>query len=146
MRASLEEHGTWELYHDSFVNWAIHGVASNLTWARSLDGFTTIANTMRDKGLDRLDIPDFPRELSDNLESYDLVRTLVDGTNEETLFHLTAMRAAHVSQLETELSSLRVDLSAILGSASFRVGRSMTSLPRSLRDRLKAHKGGKKAR
>ena len=141
LRSSLEEHGTWELYHDSFVNWAIHGVASNLTWARSLAGFTTIADTMRAEGLNRLDIPDFPRERSDNPESYDLVRTLVDGTYEETLFLIASRRAAQISQLETEVSGLRVDLADIVGSTSFRVGRSVTSLPRSLRNRIRSHKG-----
>ena len=146
LRGSLEQHGTWELYHDSFVNWAIHGVASNLMWARSLSGFKTIESRMREEGLDRLDIPDFPRERSDNLDSYDFVRTLVDGTSEETLFHLASMRSAQNTQLETEVSDLRVALADIIGSASFRVGRSMTSLPRSLRDRLRARKGNKGTR
>ncbi len=167
LRTSLEQHGTWELYHDSFVNWAIHGVASNLTWARSLSGFQTIADKMRSEGLDLLDIPSFPRERSDNLESYDFVRTLVDGTPEETLFHLAAMRGTHIGRLETEASGLRVevsglhdeiaglhdeisglrdDLTAIVGSMSFRVGRSVTSLPRLVRDRLSAREGDDKAR
>ena len=153
LRTSLEQHDTWELYHDSFVNWAIHGVASNLMWARSHEGFKTIDRTMRTEGLVRLDIPGFPRERSDNLESYDLVRTLVEGTSEETLFWIASKRAAHISELETEASGLRVEnsglhdtLSAIVGSASFRVGRSMTSLPRSLRDRFVSRKGNKRTR
>ena len=160
LRASLEEQGTWELYHDSFVNWAIDGVAFNLRVARNYEAYQRITKTMCEEGFDRLDIRGFPREKSDMLARYDQIEPLVNGNPHEALFRLAtqcrddfdaactaASRArVHVAQLEQEVTRTRNErahaeeevaemrhvLGCVTSSASFKAGRALTFAPRHL--------------
>ncbi|MBR3312706.1 MAG: glycosyltransferase family 2 protein [Atopobiaceae bacterium] len=160
LRASLEEHGTWELYHDSFVNWAIDGVAFNLRVARNYEAYQRIAATMCTEGFDRLGIRGFPREKSDMLVRYDQIEPLVNGDPQEALFRLATQcrndfdaactsashARVHVAQLEREVTlaqerqahaeedaaGLRHVLDCVMGSTSFKAGRALTFVPRNL--------------
>lgn len=108
LRDSLERQATWELYHDSFVNWAIDGTAYNLRTARTFDAYQTIADTMQAEGFERLDIVGFPREKSDMLVRYDQIQPLVKGSPEESLFRLASSCAADWTCAETSASHARV--------------------------------------
>ncbi len=165
LRTSLEEHGTWELYHDSFVNWAIEGIAVNLRFANTYEAYRIIADELEAEGFDLLDITAFPRTKSDIPFYYDLIRPLVEGSPQETLYAIgkshrdehggaetSASRARmriseledvvrrsdemlnqqseRIAELESELSGLRHDLTCVTTSASFKVGRVATFLPR----------------
>lgn len=191
LREALEERGLWELYHNSFVNWAIEGVSVNLRLARSFEGYSLMANTMRSEGLERLDILGFPREKSDAPACYDHVSALVNASPEEALFgmmtfyrtessdvhtcashlrmrnhrlehevlelndkvHLLcndlddrnreidkilAREQAAVEQRDREIDMLRDDFYNVVNSSSFKLGRSLTSVPRRARDLAQA--------
>lgn len=161
LRASLERAGTWDLYHDSFVNWAIEGVFINLRHTRSLAGFLSIVDTMREEGLVRLDILDFPRALSDMEFRYDMVRGIADLSNEEILFNYLAMFRTEANSDATKRSMLRLELEqclgereqerqkvqdlrdelgTLVGSFSYKLGRSLTVVPRGVRDLLLSRK------
>jgi glycosyltransferase involved in cell wall biosynthesis len=56
LRDALKEQGTWELYHDSYISWAAISVIANLEIARSLEGFSVIADKMKGGGLEELDL------------------------------------------------------------------------------------------
>lgn len=56
LRNTLKEQGTWDLYHDSYISWAAISVIANLETARSVDGFTAIADRMKQGGLEALDL------------------------------------------------------------------------------------------
>lgn len=190
LRSALEEAGLWELYHDSFVNWAIEGIAVNLRFSRDYATFRTIADELCAGGFEALDITDFPRDKSDMPFYYDQIRPLVEGSAERTLFGIVksyrdehggaeadasrsrvrmaeleeAMRRAkeelaceraraadeidererRIAELEAQLGQAREDLACVTSSASFRVGRAATAVPRKLRDlasQRRAHRG-----
>ncbi len=136
LRSSLLQHGTWELYHDSFVNWAIEGIVSNLRCTRSYQGFNAIVQELQSRGFSELDICTFPRSKSDNTEYFDLVRALIDLAPEEALFRFMVSYRTMLGQAENELSRASMAIQDITSSASFRIGRTITSLPRTARDKL----------
>lgn len=141
LRTSLEEHGTWDLYHDSFVNWAIEGVVINLRFTRSLEGFETIRQKMVDEGFDRLDIRSFERSKSDNTDFYDLIQMLAKDTSQEALFHFMVWNKHLHDKTENDFSQYRMEMQSLLSditrSTSFRIGRAVTAAPRKLRDKLR---------
>ena len=108
LREALEDAGVWELYHDSFVNWAIDGIAYNLSVARSYDSYRTVVRTLQEEGFERLDITGFPREKSNALVRYDQVRPLVEGDSAESLFALSRMYKTDFENAETAASFERV--------------------------------------
>lgn len=110
LRASLEREGTWDLYHDSFVNWAIEGVFINLRLTRSLAGFLAIVDTMRAEGLAKLDILDFPRDACDMPFRYDMVRDIAHLSDQEVLFNYLTMFKTEVGISDTKRSLLRLEL------------------------------------
>ena len=168
LRARLEANGTWELYHDSFVNWAIESVIANVETARSLAGFKTIVNRIRMEGGTRLDIAGFPADRCDNDWRYQRIRDILELPMEDLLWtHYADLktrhdaterhasdRRQHVADLEAllrgkdaEIADLRSQLAAkqeelareaaalnaIQNSASFKIGRTITSPGRILR-------------
>lgn len=138
LRGVLEENGTWDLFHDSFVNWAIDGIVTNMRLVRSYEGFATIAKRLReDGGLRQLDIVGFEREKSDNVMFYDLVQTLSTCPVEETVFHFMACYRNRLGEVENELSHSRMKLAAkksllrnVEASTSYRIGHTIATLPR----------------
>lgn len=149
LRESLEQDGTWELYHDSFVNWAIEGVCINLRYARSFEGYSTIVQTMKSEGLQALDIAGFSRQKSDRTFYYDNVLCLKDLSSEEVLFRYASIYKVETNDAQTECSRLRLEcghlrqerdhylndlLIPITNSASYKIGRAITSIPRKVRD------------
>lgn len=108
LRARLEECGNWQLYHDSYVNWAIESVISNLESARSFEGFRTIAATMREGGFDRLDITGFPAERCDNEWRYARIHDIATLPLDELVFsHYADLKIRH-DATEVHASELRI--------------------------------------
>ena len=168
LRERLETDGTWDLYHDSFVNWAILSVISNVETARSLAGFKTIVGKIRQEGGTRLDITSFPAVKCDDEWRYQRMRDILELPMEDLLWtHYADLkirhdaterhasdRRQHVADLEAllrgkdaEIADLRSQLAAkqeelareaaalnaIQHSASFKIGRTITSPGRILR-------------
>ena len=168
LRERLETDGTWDLYHDSFVNWAILSVISNVETARSLAGFKTIVGKIRQEGGTRLDITSFPAVKCDDEWRYQRMRDILELPMEDLLWtHYADLkirhdaterhasdRRQHVADLEAllrgkdaEIADLRSQLAAkqeelareaaalnaIQNSASFKIGRTITSPGRILR-------------
>lgn len=104
LRERLEKDDTFALYRESFVNWVIEGVSANLEVARSWDGFSTIANRMRDGGLDELGIWNFPMESCDDPWRYDMMRLIADGTNGELAFAYARHAVARRDNATLEVS------------------------------------------
>lgn len=88
LRKTLEENGTWERYRLSFVNWACEGVAGNLERLRSVESFMLVADTMREEGLARLDIPSLSREDADNLTQWEVCRAVEESQGAELLLRM----------------------------------------------------------
>lgn len=152
LRASLEANRTWDLYHDSFVNWAIDGVITNLRLVRSYEGFLSIATKMRREGFVQLDIVGFPREKTDNPLFFDLTQVLINSTIEEALFHFMATYRNRLSCVEDDISRCRMERVAYQElqeqalrdtirdyehSASLRIGKAITAMPRMARHLLR---------
>ena len=96
LRSRLEADGTWELYHDSFVNWAILSVISNVETARSLAGFKTIVGKIRQEGGTRLDIATFPAEKCDDEWRYQRMRDILELPMEDLLWtHYADLKIRH---------------------------------------------------
>lgn len=120
LRRSLEQNKTWFLYHDSFVNWAEEAVAMNIYRAMSFESFSTIIETMKQKGLDQLDIRDFPAEKALAPLRHECCMQIASKSPAEIAFHYFALERRHMNDLETELSHLR-------SSRSFKVGEKLVS-------------------
>lgn len=142
LRTSLEVKRTWDLYHNSFVNWAIDGIVTNMRLARSYQGFAAIANRLRKDGLRQLDIPDFERSKSDNPMFYDLVHALDTLTLEETIFRFMVCYRNRLGEVENELSFTKLEHARsqpqpiVVDPPSHRISRTVTALPRHLWNRL----------
>lgn len=143
LRAALEDDGTWELYHDSFVNWAIEGIVANLECMGTYEGFNAIARELADHGFERLDIAGFDRTRSDNVALFDLVHALMALPPEQAIFEFyKRYRTLFFNMMRIDLSRTRMQVqdsilgSDIQGSVSYKIGRAVTALPRAMRDLL----------
>lgn len=148
LRKTLEENGTWERYHLSFVNWACEGVAGNLERARSVESFTLLADGMREEGLARLDIPSLPRENAYNLTQWDVCQAIAESEGAELLLRMVRILCAQgdqadgiitglidtVCRRDEKISQLRKYNEDLRGSVSFKTGRALTAPLRAVRD------------
>lgn len=164
LRKTLEENDTWELYHDSFVNWAAENIIVNLETARSFEGFRTIADEMKHGGLEKVDLINVDADLMDSPWHYQRILDIRDLPLTELLFthyadlkirrdgcedHASRVRMDNarlrdeltqrdrrVHELEDSLARRDEDIRHITSSVSFRLGRAVTAPGRGLRDRL----------
>ncbi len=156
LRRELERRGTWELYHLSYVNWAVEGVAGNLERARSPKSFALIADTMRAEGLERLDIPTLAREDSYNVTQWDVCQAIAETSGEELPLRLirvlceqgdrlgalieqvVAERDRTVRERDAEIERLWRYNEDLRESVSFKTGRMLTAPLRAVRDLRRA--------
>ena len=129
LRASLEDNGTWQLYHDSFVNWAEEAVAMNVYRAKSFESFAAIVNAMKSKGLARLDITNFPIEKAFVPIRHECCMRIAEKDLAEIAFHYFVLERRHMNDLETQLSEIRT-------STTFKVGEKLVSPFAKVKDRL----------
>ena len=162
LRARLEECGTWELYHDSFVAWAGESVAMNLARINSYEGFCAIVDEMKGGGLEKLDLADWPREKAFDIDRWERIQSIRDDEPAEIAFNYLVYERAYARNADTWVSRrsleaygqrLRAEeaeaklaemtaqndrhmgeLEAIKGSVSFKVGRAVTAPLRKARD------------
>ena len=118
LKDSLVENQTWNLYHDSFVNWAIEGIAVNLRVTRSYEGFCTIVKKLWQEGFAELDIADFPRSKSDMAYYYDQIRPLVEGSVEESLFRIAKSFQGEQATTATIASNERMNVRRLEGNVA----------------------------
>lgn len=137
LRGRLEELETWELYHDSFVDWAEEAVAMNLYRARSFEGFSTIAYTMKNGGLKRLDIADYPAERALFPLRHECCRAILEKPLDELAFLYLSLEKRRIAEVETETSRLRVSLRSCRDSTSFRLGNALITPLARARDALR---------
>ena len=165
LRDTLKEQGTWDLYHDSYISWAAISVIANLETARSLEGFTTIADKMKDGGLKELNLVDadisslespwHQQRIQDILHlpltklvfaHYADLKIRRDGCedNASRVRMENAKLHSEIDELNRRIAELehQVELkeTAIEGfehSTSFHVGRCITAPARGLRDMIK---------
>jgi glycosyltransferase EpsH len=151
LRDALEANGTWELFHDSYVNWAQEGVSMNLYRTRSLDDFVAIVDAMHEGGAERLDLMGIPCEESVNPERWGRCHDIMNCTLPELLFRYYLREKVGLDYMRTECSwkdmhlanqqsciedqdriikKQHEDFHNVLNSSSYRIGRSITSLPR----------------
>lgn len=141
LRDQIDGEGTWELYGQSFVNWVTEGVAMNLQRARSLEGFSAIYQKMHDEGLRELRFDQLTREDAINPDRWDRCEAILELPLDELLFRYFALEKEEVRRSQTDLSFARLGLDAlagelecVTGSASFKIGRAITSPLRAFRD------------
>ena len=104
LRARLEELGTWELYHDSFVNWAGEGVAMNLQRINSYEGFCEIVETMKAGGLEKLDLIDWPREKAFDVDRWERIQSIKDDELPKIAFTYLVYERAYARNADTWIS------------------------------------------
>lgn len=131
LRERLEEEGAWDLYHDSYVNWAIENSIINLEHARSLDAFSTIADKLRREGFDQLGVTGFPASRCDNEWRYARARDIATLPLEELLFSHYADLKIRNDGVELHASRQRLEVARRGEVIDEREGRI-----RSLEDRL----------
>lgn len=129
LRTSLEDHGTWKLYHDSFVNWAEEAVAMNLYRAKSFESFRAIVETMQSEGLARLDILDFADDKVLYPIRHACCTAIAHGDLAEIAFYYFLLERNHMNELETQLSRVRT-------SKTYRVGNMIANPLRRVRQLL----------
>lgn len=156
-RENLENRGLWDLYRESYINWAIEGVGGNLLRARIPETFWTIVRAMRDGGLETLDIFGYPRERAYNRRQWDVCHALLRNTDEElplVLMHALvreneavgtaeSREAVRYREARTEIRALKKQVEMLWKynddlrqSLSFKAGRSLTAPVRLVRDKL----------
>lgn len=165
LRDTLKEQGTWDLYHDSYISWAAISVIANLETARSLEGFTTIADKMKDGGLKELDLVDadisslespwHQQRIQDILHlpltklvfaHYADLKIRRDGCEDHASrvrMENAGLRAEienlkdHISELEHEVQLRDEAIDGFEHSTSFKIGRCITAPARGLCDRMR---------
>ncbi len=154
-RAHLEDKGLWELYRDSYINWAIEAVGGNLLRAKNVDAFWDIVRVMRDGGLEALGIADYPVERAYNRRQWSVCRALVDCSDEElplvlmhalvreneiiaaatsTVYRDWRAAQAEVYERDKEIATLWQYNEDMRTSMSFRIGRALTTPLRVVQD------------
>lgn len=129
LRKTLEDSGTWQLFHNSYVNWAEEAVAMNAYRAKSFEAFSAIVTKMKCEGLERLDIANFPESEAFNSLRHDCCMQIADKDLAEVAFHYFALERRHMNDLETGLSEIRC-------STTFRIGTKLVSPFSKVKDRL----------
>ena len=104
LRERLEECGTWELYHDSFVNWAGEGVAMNLARINSYEGFCEIVETMKAGGLEKLDLLAWPREKAFDEDRWERIQSIKNDEPAKIAFTYLAYERAYSRNADTWIS------------------------------------------
>ena len=161
LRRALEERGTWELYHRSFVNWACEGVAGNLERARSLESFAHIADAMRTEGLEKLDFASLPREDAYNLTQWDVCQAISETQGPELLLRMVRILCEQGDRADAVITTLDQEITRrddmiherdaeiaqlwhynedMRGSVSFKAGRALTAPLRAVRDLRHGHR------
>lgn len=119
LKHQLETSETFNLYHDSFVNWAEEAVAMNLYRSSSFDAFSTILSEMKQTGLEKLGIADFPQDSAYQPLRHDCCMAIKDHSPAEVAFYYFVLERRHMNQLETEISRIKT-------STTHRVGHAIT--------------------
>ncbi len=147
-RRHLEESGLWDLYGESYVNWAIEAVGGNLLRSKRKETFWNIVRAMRDGGLERLGIVGYPAERAYNRRQWEVCNALLNCTDDElplVLMHAlvreneivaaaTSVEAKRyreardkVYELEDQIAVLWQYNEDMRNSISFKLGRVLTS-------------------
>lgn len=113
LREVLEQNGTWDLYHDSYVNWAAVGVIVNLETARSLEGFATIANAMKQGGLEKLDLSPADPKLMESPWHYNRIRDIQNLPLIDLVFTHYADLKIRRDGCEDHASRVRMDVARL---------------------------------
>lgn len=137
LKEYLEEKGIYELYRNSFRNWAADGFRANLMVMRSLSGFETILSKYKEEGFARLEIDQIERKDWLDEEVRDFCRYMIEHDLEEDLFYALAFVKDANVDLETAASDMRMHyfnslgmLKEISGRIVRRVGTTVTGKPR----------------
>ena len=104
LRERLEECGTWELYHDTFVSWAGEAVAMNLQRVNSYEGFCAIVDTMKREGLEKLDLIDWPREKAYDVDRWERIQSIKDDEPAKIAFTYLVYERAYARNADTWIS------------------------------------------
>ena len=158
LRTVLEERGTWDLYHDAYVSWAQEGVSMNMQRTRASEDWHLIAQTIREGGAQKLDLMSITREQAVNPDRWDRCKEIMTLSLDELAFRYLVRERAAVDYLRTQcswkdlhlanqqscineqdrlLKQQDEDFHNVLKSASFRIGRMITALPRNTVGRLR---------
>ena len=109
----------------------------NLYRARSFEGFSTIAYTMKNGGLKRLDIADYPAERALFPLRHECCRAILEKPLDELAFLYLSLEKRRIAEVETETSRLRVSLRSCRDSTSFRLGNALITPLARARDALR---------
>ena len=132
LRESLENDGTWKLYDVSFFNWAEEAVAMNLYRSKSMEGFASIVDTMKNEGISKLGIDCLTEEKIVNPIRHECCKAIAEQELNEILFLYFQLEKRHLKSLETELSQKQIEIKQLKSLRSYK----LHSMLRRIRDRF----------
>ena len=111
LKTVLVENGTWEVYRDSFVNWAMDGITINLYLTRTIESFTSIVDMLKDGYLDRLGIIDYPMDKAYDQRKWEDCHIVANGSLPEIIFHYLQLEKRSALEARISASNARIELS-----------------------------------
>lgn len=128
LKHSLQKKGLFDLYRNSYIDWAEEAVAMNLYRSNSFAGFKVIVQRMKDGGLDELFIGERPQALVDNAIRHECCMAIRDLSLEEIGFHYFYLERRHMRDLETQLSWSRGEIRGLKSLRSYRLHEKLLAL------------------
>lgn len=149
LHAALTEGGMWDAFRVAFWNWLAENLPYNLQTMNTLSGFSALLGAFKERGFAEFEFDEVSRGEVADTWCYDRVLALRTGTLEECLFSelryqrmATEKAEADYRWVKNDLDETREraqglagELSDVYRSASLKVGRALTALPRLLRDK-----------
>lgn len=151
LREGLGTAGLWLTFKVGYLNWLTENVNFNLANMTTYAGFKALYDVLHDGGLRHLGLDELSRERAVRPDLFDYCRNLQDWEERDFLFsclksqtrdaeaarHLRDAAARRLSDAQRAEGRLLAELRTLYGSLSFRMGRALTWLPRTLRDAVR---------
>jgi len=145
VKESLVASGEFAEVERSFVNDALLHCIYNLDSAKSLEAFVDLYHQLQDKWISTLHIGDYPKDFYLPGRYTDRFMDVLSVSPEEYLFRDTKRVRRQLSDTRLRLKeavagrkAAEVKLERVFSSRSYRLGQSLTSLPRWLRRKMAA--------
>lgn len=155
-KVTLERIGKFDLLKQSFINAFVSSLAYNLKTFKTVEGFEALFNELRENVVQELEIDFSDTNYFYNREDYTLLKEVYEANSfvdflflkmKETAFTGPTPPLHKVTKHEEiklkgnfESAFYREEVIAIRNSASYRIGRFITFIPRKIRGGIRCYK------